>query len=277
MIQVALIQMCATGTKEANLSLIRRMVRDAVEGVKKLDVVCLPEYCYGVPTADTSRDLAESIPGNYSEEIAKLAERYKVNISAGSFAEKGERRKIYNASLFFNRRGEIIGKYRKTHLMNAMNYRESDSVLPGDSIAVFETDFGRVGVMVCYDLRFPELARTMTSQGAEIIFVPSAFPSGLPLPPRTDHWDVLTKCTALLNSVYVVATNQFGQDHGENYFGRSSVIDPWGTRTVQATGRQGIIYGAIDLEYERHVKAILATWNNRRPELYHLSGEVLEI
>ena len=89
MIQVALIQMCATGTKEANLSLIRRMVGEAVEGARKLDVVCLPEYCYGVPTADTSRDLAESIPGNYSEEMATLAERYKVNLSAGSFAGRG--------------------------------------------------------------------------------------------------------------------------------------------------------------------------------------------
>ena len=272
MINIALVQMCASGTKAENLTLIRKMVGNASEGAKELDVVCLSEYCYGVPTADTSFKLAESIPGIYSEEMAKLAKKFNINISAGSFAEKAERQKIYNTSLFFNRQGEIIGKYRKTHLMNAMSYRESDSVSPGNSIAVFDTDFGRVGLMVCYDLRFPELARTMVSAGAEIIFVPSAFPSGLPLPPRTDHWDVLTKSTALLNSVYVVATNQFGHDQGQNFFGRSSIIDPWGVRTIQASGRQEILYGAIDLEYEKHVKSILATWDNRRPELYRLSS-----
>jgi predicted amidohydrolase len=270
MIHVAIVQMCASGPKEENLATIRQMVKKAVDGIKTLDLICFPEYCYAVPTAGSSLKLAEGIPGTYTEAIAKLSKEYRVNISAGSFVEKAEGKKVHNTSLFFNREGKIIGEYRKMHLMDAMSYKESDSVSPGNSVTVFDTDFARVGVMVCYDLRFPELTRTMVLKGAEIILVPSAFPSGQPLPPRTDHWDVLVRSTALLNLVYVVATNQFGPDQGQNYFGRSSIIDPWGTRIVQASGRQGIVYGVIDLEYQKSIRASLPTWKHRRTELYSL-------
>ncbi|MDA8229611.1 MAG: hypothetical protein M0T74_18310 [Desulfitobacterium hafniense] len=152
--------------------------------------------------------------------------------------------------------------------MDAMSYKESKYIQPGNSIAVFDTDFGRIGMMVCYDLRFPELARTMALQGADIIFVPAAFPAGSPLPPRTDHWDILTQSTALYNTVYLIAANQFGNVGRENPFGRSCIIDPWGTRIVQASGREEIIYGTLDLDYQRSVRESLAVWQNRRPEIY---------
>lgn len=270
MIKVAMIQMCASGSKEENLATIQQMVKKAVEGTKALDLVCLPECCYVIPTPESSPKLAEKIPGPFTEAIARLAKTYGVNISAGSYAEKAKEGKIYNTSLFFNREGKMIGEYRKMHLMDAMNYKESDSVSPGKAVAVFDTDMAKVGVMVCYDLRFPELPRTMVLKGAEIIIVPAAFPSGQPLPPRTDHWDVLVRSTALLNLVYVVATNQFGYHQGQNYFGRSSIVDPWGTRVVQASGRQEVVYGTIDLEYQKSVRASLPTWNHRRPEIYDL-------
>jgi len=270
MVHIAIVQMCASGSKDENLALIQQMVKKAVEGTKKLDLICFPEYCYAVPTAESSLKLAEGIPGTYTESLAKLSKEYRVNISAGSFVEKAEGKKVHNTSLFFNREGKIIGEYRKMHLMDAMSYKESDSVSPGNSVTVFDTDFAKVGVMVCYDLRFPELTRTMVLKGAEIILVPSAFPSGQPLPPRTDHWDVLVRSTALLNLVYVVATNQFGHDQGQNYFGRSSIVDPWGTRIVQASGRQEIVYGVIDLDYQKSVRTSLPTWKHRRTELYSL-------
>ena len=270
MINVAVIQMCASGTKTENLEMIREMVAKATTGRDGLDLVCLPEYCYGVPNESSALEMAENIPGTYTDAISELARSHRTNISAGSFVEKAERDKVYNTALFFDREGKIIGQYRKTHLMDAMSYKESMSVSPGDSVAVFDSDFCRIGLMVCYDLRFPELARTMALMRADIILVPSAFPSGVPLPPRTDHWDLLTQSTALLNLIYVVATNQFGHDQGQNYFGRSSIIDPWGTAIVQASGRQEIIYAAIDLDYQKKVRASLATWENRRPDLYSL-------
>lgn len=270
MINIAVIQMCSSGLPAKNLKLITELVAKATQSSNNLDLICLPEYCYGVPNESIALKIAEDIPGTYTDTISELAKTHKVNISAGSFVEKAEGKKIYNTSLFFGREGEIIGQYRKVHLMDAMSYKESDSVSPGNTVSVFDTDFCRIGLMVCYDLRFPELSRTMTLMGAEVILVPSAFPSGVPLPPRTDHWDVLTQSTALLNSVYVVAANQFGHDQGENYFGRSSVIDPWGIRIAQASGRQEIIYAEIDLVYQQEVRESLATWKNRRPDLYSL-------
>ena len=268
MVDVAVVQMCASGSKGENLEKIQNFVREAVSGAESPDVVCLPEYCYGLPTKDNAQELAETTSGEFAQTMSALAEDHRVNILAGSFAETADDGRIHNNSLFFDRQGEIIGEYRKAHLMDAMSFKESDNVSPGDSLAVFDTDFGRVGLIVCYDLRFPEMMRTLVLEGAEIIFVPSAFPAGSPLPPRTDHWDILTQSAALLNVVYVVAPNQFGHTEGENLFGRSSIIDPWGTRISQASGREEIIYGKVDLGYQNSLRTSLAVYDNRREDLY---------
>lgn len=228
----------------------------------------LPEYCYGVPSRDSASELGESIPGPFTEALALHARRREVNVLAGTFAESAADGRVHNTSLFFDRRGEIAGTYRKTHLMDAMRYRESALIAPGDSLSVLDTDVGRVGVMVCYDLRFPEVAQLMVQAGAEIVLVPSAFPAGSPLPPRTDHWDTLTASAALLNQVYVVAVNQYGANRAEHFFGRSCVLDPWGTRVAQAGGREEVVHARLDLDYAREVRESLAVQANRRPELY---------
>ena len=124
--------------------------------------------------------------------------------------------------------------------------------------------------MVCYDLRFPELARTLALRGAEAIAIPSAFPSGQPLPPRTDHWDLLTASTALYNLCYVVAANQFGRLGNDHPFGRSAIIDPWGIAVAKAQGREDLVVGEIDLEYVKELRRELPTLALRRPDLYEL-------
>ena len=125
-------------------------------------------------------------------------------------------------------------------------------------------------MMVCYDLRFPELARSMCLDGAKVIFVSSMFPSGVPLPTRVDDWDILVKSTALTNMTYVVATNQYGTCHGENSFGRSCLVDPKGLQVTLASGRECISYGEIDLDYQETMQENLGVWRNRRPEVYHI-------
>ena len=136
--------------------------------------------------------------------------------------------------------------------------------------AVFDTDIGRVGILVCYDLRFPELARGMVQDGADILFVPAFFPAGNPLPPRTDHWDTLVNSTALLNLTYVVAVNQYGKMSTELPFGRSCVVDPWGTVVAQCPNRVSIAYAELDTEYQKQVREKIGSWNNRRPDIYTL-------
>lgn len=272
-IKAAVIQMGAGGHKSENLQKALGLIDQAVERYAGLDLVVLPEYCNGEPTPANVEEIAESIPGPFSQAMGAKARSKGVNLVSGSFAEAAADGRAYNTTLVFDRSGKEIGRYRKTHLMEALAFRETAFMAPGDEICLCETDFGCLGVMVCYDMRFPELARTLALGGAEVIAIPSAFPSGELLPPRTDHWDILTTSTALYNLCYVVAANQFGRLGRDHPFGRSAIIDPWGIAVAKAQGREDIICGEIDLDYVRALRRRLPTLDLRRPELYELEKQ----
>lgn len=140
----------------------------------------------------------------------------------------------------------------------------------GDALCLVDTDFGRVGVLVCYDLRFPELARSLCLQGAELLVCPAQFPCGQPLPARVDDWDLLIRSTALTNLTYTVGANQFGIVRRDAPFGRSCVADPRGTVIAASSGRNCVVHAMLDLDYQREVQKNLASWNNRRPDVYCL-------
>lgn len=270
-IRVAVVQRSAAGSSKDNVNAMASLVENCVRDCRNLDVIVFPEYCYYAPTTmEESQKIAEEIPGFFTDSMAALARKYQVNIIPGTFIEKAAGGKVHNSSVFIDRKGDILAAYRKVHLMDAIGYKESDYVERGSSLCVFDSDIGRVGMMVCYDLRFPEMARSMVLQGADVLFVPADFPSGNPLPPRTDHWDILVRSTALYNLTYVVAANQFGALHKEHPFGRSCVVDPWGTVIAAASGRQDVIYATLDMEYQQEIRDKVATWVNRRPEVYAL-------
>ena len=270
MVKVAICQMGSTGTAKENVKKITEMAQRAVCEEGGVDVICFPEDSYFDADARSEEQGPEPVPGYFSNAMCSLAKKLRVNLIPGTFMCQADNGKYYNTALFINREGKIIGRYNKIHLMKAAGYDESEYVEYGDTPAVFDTDFGRVGMMVCYDLRFPELARGMVQDGADILFVPAYFPAGNPLPPRTDHWDCLVQSTALLNLTYTVAVNQYGHVVASIPFGRSRVVDPWGTVIAQCANREEIAYAAIDLDYQRQVRANLATWENRRPETYTL-------
>lgn len=265
MIQIAICQMVSGPTVEENVAKITQMTERAVAQQPNLDLIVFPEYSFGAPPE------VAPIPkeGFHTQAIAALAKKHNVNIMPGSFARQATGEKAYNTALFFNREGQVIGEYNKTHLFVALGYDESLYVEPGNELCVFDTDFGRVGLMVCYDLRFPEVARSMVLEGAELILCPAEFPAGKVLPPRTDHWDILVRGTALQNLAWTVACNNFGTTPGgENPFGRSMCVDPWGTVVAQCGGREDIVFASVDLEYQKTVRASVASWENRRAELY---------
>ena len=266
--RVAAIQMGAGGEKAENLAKALALVDEAVKRHSPLDLVVLPEYCNGEPRPHNVSELAESVPGPFTQAMSEKARQHGINLVTGSFAEDAGDGRAYNTTLIYDRAGDELGRYRKTHLMKALAFDEPSFVAPGDDLCLLDTDVGRLGVMVCYDLRFPELARTLVLRGAEVVIVPSAFPSGQPLPPRTDHWDLLTRSTALYNLCYVVAVNQYGQLGSDHPFGRSAVIDPWGIEVAKAQGREDIISAEIDLGYVRELREQLPTLKLRRPELY---------
>lgn len=270
-VNVAIVQRSGAGTTDENLREMSRLVEEAVKSFPHLDVIVFPEYCYFAPTTmEESKKVAEEIPGFFTDAMASLAKKHNVNIIPGTFIENAPSGKVHNATVFIDRKGKILATYRKIHLMDAIGYKESEYVEAGTEMCVFDSDIGRIGMMVCYDLRFPELARSMVLKGADILFVPSEFPSGNPLPPRTDHWDLLVRSTALFNLTYVVASNQYGPLHKDNPFGRSSIVDPWGTIIAAASGREDIVYAALDMDYQQQVRDRVATWVNRRPEVYEL-------
>jgi predicted amidohydrolase len=273
MIQVAICQCGSVGSPEENQETMENLFLEAVKGNPNLDLVVFPEYCYYTPEdrADSLRvaiDLEKPHP--FVDRMKELAKEYHVNLIPGSFAERVSEDKVCNSVLTINRNGEIIGKYRKIHLFDAANYKESSYVEPGDSMCIVDTDFGKMGVMVCYDLRFPELARSMCLQGADFIVCPAEFPSGQPLPTRVDDWDILVRSTALTNLTYVVTANQFGLVHKDAPFGRSCVVDPRGVVVSAAQGRNCVVFGSLDLEYQRQTRKNLAVWENRKPDMYTL-------
>ena len=271
-VKVALCQRGVTGSKEQNVAETVSMIEEAAEHCPGLDLIIFPEYnYYEALSLEEARANSETMDGRYITEMKKQARRFGVNLIPGSFAETcGE--KVKNTCALIDRSGEVAGSYSKVHLMDAIGIRESDAAVPGDKLGVFDTDFGRIGLMVCFDLRFPEQPRSMVLQGADIIFCAASFPTGSPLPPRTDHWDLLVQSTALLNLTWTCAVNQFGSICGgtENPFGRSMVVDPWGIVTAAALGRRDIGYATLDMQHQKEIRGRVATWNCRRPDIYTL-------
>ncbi|MEA4932680.1 MAG: nitrilase-related carbon-nitrogen hydrolase [Lawsonibacter sp.] len=273
MIKVAICQCGSLGTASENLENMVRLFKKAMEGNINVDVVTFPEYCYYSPLdINESRQVAIDLdqPHIFLDTMKALAKEYHVNLIPGSFVTRADDGRVKNTIVFINRDGEIIARYDKIHLMVAASYDESAYVSPGSQMCVFDSDLGRIGMMVCYDLRFPEQARSMCLDGAKVLFVSSMFPAGAPLPTRVDDWDILVKSTALTNMTYVVATNQFGSVHGENSFGRSCLVDPKGLAEAFAGGRECIVYGEIDLEYQAALQENLGVWRNRRPDVYRV-------
>lgn len=274
MVQVALCQMGSTGTEQENQAEMERLFLEAVGQSKtQLDLIVFPEYCYYTPVdkEDAKRaaiDLEKPHP--FIERMKELARQYHVNLIPGSFAAKAAGGKICNHTIMLNREGEEIGSYDKVHLFDAAGYQESSYVEAGSGLCLVDFDFGKVGFEVCYDLRFPEQARTMVLKGAELIVVSSEFPAGQPLPPRTNDWDLLVRSCALTNLTYVAVCNQFGAVHEDHPFGMSMVVDPRGIAVSMAQGRNCVVYGAIDLDYQKATKKNLAVWENRRPDVYDL-------
>ena len=245
------------------------LVREAARGMPDLDLILLPE-CVDFLARSPEEALAQAqpIPGPYTMRMSRLARELRVNLVPGSITERTESGKVRNTTVWIDREGEILGRYSKMHLFDALNYRESDHVQAGDEICLLDTDIGRVGIQICYDCRFPELARTQVLKGADLLCVMACFPLGAPLPVRTEHWDLLIDSMALLNQTWVCAANQFGTVAGQHPFGRSRITDPWGTAVAVAGGRPGVIYGVLDLKYQRECREQVGGLHNRRPELY---------
>ncbi|MBI3121950.1 MAG: carbon-nitrogen hydrolase family protein [candidate division NC10 bacterium] len=266
--RVALVQMNSRDDREANVREASRLLEAAAaEGA---DLAALPElFTYLGPGSEHPR-VAEPIPGPTTERLSALAARHRMFILGGSILERvpGESR-FSNTSTLFDRAGSLIARYRKLHLFDVdlaghAPYRESATMAPGGEVVTADTEFGRAGLSICYDLRFPELYRALAARGAEILFVPAAFT----LHTGQDHWEVLPRARAIENQAYVVAPAQVGaHPPGRECYGNSLVADPWGSVIARAPNRVGVTLATLDLAYLKQVRLELPALAHRRREL----------
>jgi predicted amidohydrolase len=262
--RVAVCQLNARDDRAANLAVARDLLeRAAAAGA---DLAVLPEYVDYLGRGD-SAPKPEPVDGEFAAFFAGAARELGMWVHAGSFHEAGpDERRTYNTSLVFDRRGELAAIYRKIHLYDVeiagrVSYQESRSVAPGTETVLTDVEGVRTGLSICYDLRFPELYRALAIAGAKVLVVPAAFM----MHTGRDHWEVLLRARAIENQCYVVAAGQIG-DHepGRTCFGRSMIIDPWGTVLAQAPDAVGIVTAEIDLERLDKIREELPSLANRR-------------
>lgn len=271
-VTVALVQTDPGPDKADNVARTFRLVEEAAARGARL--VTLPETFHFRGPSDQRRACAEPIPGPLSEALSALAARLGIFLLGGSYnelpaADDADTR-TYNTSLLFGPDGRLLAEYRKIHLFDVtvgakLVARESARNRPGDRAVVVDTPFGAVGMTVCYDLRFPELFRALALAGARLLLVPSNFAE------RTgrDHWEVLLRARAIENGAYVIAPATYGSGGGEfTAYGRSLVVDPWGTVVACAPDGEGVTLATLDLGRVDAVRASLPTLQHLRPAAY---------
>ena len=234
-------------------------------------MVALPEVWPYLGPEDANREHAETIPGPITDLLAERARRHGIYIHGGSIYESrpGDPG-MYNTTVVIDPQGEIIARYSKIHMFDVVldggdEYRESATVTSGNEIVVTEIDGIQVGLAICYDLRFPELFRILALKGAQAVILPAAFT----LMTGKDHWETLIRARAIENEIYMAAPAQWGTYlPGKWCYGRSMVVDPWGTVLATAADGVGIAQATIDPTRVETVRRQIPSLANRRPEAY---------
>ncbi|MBS3925443.1 MAG: carbon-nitrogen hydrolase family protein [Nitrosarchaeum sp.] len=262
--KVAIVQFKASTKKETNLKKIINYIAKAAENNATL--VAFPEFMMFYTNSSQSSkqlaNLAETITGNFITSIAKCAKENHIDV-VGSFYEKSTKKdRVYDTSFIIDKTGKVISRYRKIHLYDALGFRESDKMVKGSKIAKpVSTTIGKIGMMICYDLRFPEMSRSLAVAGSEVLVAPSAWVKGNM---KEEHWITINKTRAIENGCYVIAPDQVGNI----YCGRSLVIDPYGKILLDMKKKQGIGYVNIELKNVKQIRKILPLLKNRRTDIY---------
>jgi len=269
-IKIAAIQMPTVADKMENV----RTVKTYLEKIKdeNPDFVILPEmFCCPYQT-ENFPIYAEKEGGPVWQQLSGYAKQYGIYLIGGSMPEKDAEGNVYNTSYIFDREGKQIGKHRKVHLFDidvkgGQTFKESDTLTAGDSDTVFDTEFGKIGVMLCFDIRFPELSRMMVNDGAKVIFVPAAF--NMTTGPA--HWELSFRTQALDNQIYMVGCAP-ARDVSAGYisWGHSIVTDPWGRVIDMLDEKKGILLAELDMDYEEQVREELPLLKSRRKDMYKL-------
>ncbi|MES2321827.1 MAG: carbon-nitrogen hydrolase family protein [Pseudomonadota bacterium] len=264
MTTVAAVQMISTPDVADNIARARVLVEQAAARGARL--VALPEYwpIMGMKDSDKVAHAEQPGSGPIQDFMAEAAATHKVWLIGGTLPlVSPDAGKVMNTTLVYNPEGESVGRYDKIHLFGftrgAETYDEARTIVPGQAVTVFDTPFGRVGLAVCYDLRFPELFRAMGDCTLMVVTAAFTHVTGLA------HWEVLLRARAIENQCYVLASAQGGvHANGRRTFGHSMLVDPWGeVKAVLAEG-EGVIDGVIDPLFLAGVRESLPALKHRR-------------
>ena len=267
--RLALIQMPVTDNKEKNLETAARYIRSAKENGGEL--VMLPEmFC--CPYSNQFFPLfAEEAGGLIWQSLSNMAVENEIVLVGGSMPEK-EREHIYNSSFVFDQSGKQLARHRKMHLFDidvkgGQSFRESDTFTPGDEVTLFQCSLGCFGLMICFDIRFPELSRLMALKGAEMFLVPAAF--NMTTGPA--HWEMSFRQRALDNQVFTAGCAPARDTNGVYIsYANSIVCSPWGDVRARGDEKAGIVYADIDLTENERIREQLPLLRARRTDLYVL-------
>ena len=237
------------------------------------DIVCLGEM-FACPYETSIFPLyAEPEGGSTWRALSALAAKHRIWLSAGTVPELGADGRVYNTAYVFDRKGNMAARHRKMHLFDidvkgGQSFRESETLTPGDKVTVFDTEFGKMGLCVCFDIRFPELARLMVLRGAGLILVPAAFNQTT----GPAHWEINFRSRALDNQCWYVGTSDaLDPEAGYHSWGHSIVVSPWGEIVSQLDEKPGCAITEIDLELVDSIRAQLPLLSARRKDIYSLT------
>ena len=267
-VRIALIQMQVCRDVETNLNTAEQMIRTAA---KQADIVVLPEMFCCLYTNSAFRAAKEPKGGRIWSALQKAAAENHIWLIGGSMPEE-ENGRIYNTCFIFDREGRQIARHRKVHLFDiavegGQHFRESDTFTPGDSYTVFDTEFGKMGVEICFDIRFQELARITALDGAQVIFIPAAF--NMTTGPA--HWELHFRGRAVDNQVYMCGCAPARDENGPYIsYANSIIVSPWGEVTGRLDESAGILYQELDLAMVDRIRAQLPIMQNRRTDLYEV-------
>ncbi|HXC52110.1 MAG TPA: carbon-nitrogen hydrolase family protein [Candidatus Limnocylindrales bacterium] len=267
---VAVVQMNSGPDKGTNLAKAAHAIEEAAHAGAQL--VALPEVFSWRGKPEQSRHEAESIPGQTTDAMSALARRLRIHLIAGSILESiafpaGAGGLPFNTATLFGPDGSLVAAYRKIHLFDVdlpgrVTVKESELRRAGDEVVCVQTELGRIGLAVCYDLRFPELFRKLADAGAEVIAMPSAFTK----PTGQAHWEPLLRARAIENQCFVVAPNQYGvSTHGFEDYGNSLIVDPWGQVVARGPDNEAaVVTATLDAAVLERVRRELPSLEHRR-------------
>ncbi|CAG7838058.1 unnamed protein product [Allacma fusca] len=274
---IAAIQITSGNDKDKNIQVCNELIGYAVSQ-KQAKMVFLPEgFDFIASGKDETIQLAENLDGPVIENYRNIAKKYQVWLSLGGFhrrfnSDPAETEKIANTHVIINDNGSIVATYDKAHLFDVhlpeqhLEMRESSTIKSGTEIVKpIQTPVGKIGLAICYDLRFPEFSEKLRSMDAELLTYPSAFTKHT----GAAHWEVLLRARAIENQCYVVAAAQIGQHNPKRCsYGHSMIIDPWGVIIAQACATETIIFAEINLQELHKIRSEMPVINHKRYDLY---------